>query len=249
MSAVSLLIVEPSRLFREGLAKLLLDSPYVVMSTVRSVTDEREAFRLTPPDLIIWGPGTSSSVHTEMTWVRDNCRGTTSVRFVLLADAPSAGWLRRVVACNADAVLSQDISIQILQRSLDLVMLGQRLFPATLALASAPTESPGGFQAELIQFPVPGAHPFAPQPERRSGVVLSVREGQILHCLVNGASNKGIARDLQIAEATAKTHVKGLLRRLGVSNRTQAAVWGLNNGWQQASHTPVTRNLASQAAG
>ena len=58
--------------------------------------------------------------------------------------------------------------------------------------------------------------------------MFSEREHQILQCLVNGLSNKAIARKHHIAEATVKVHVKGLLRKVQVSNRTQAAIWALN---------------------
>jgi two-component system nitrate/nitrite response regulator NarL len=51
-----------------------------------------------------------------------------------------------------------------------------------------------------------------------------------LHCLIEGASNKSIARTIHIAEATVKVHVKAILRKLRVQNRTQAAIWGMNNG-------------------
>jgi hypothetical protein len=51
----------------------------------------------------------------------------------------------------------------------------------------------------------------------------------ILKSLVNGDSNKTVARKLHIAEETVKVHMKRLLRRIGVKNRTQAAVWALNN--------------------
>jgi len=60
-------------------------------------------------------------------------------------------------------------------------------------------------------------------------VKLSDREAEILQCLVNGASNKAIARDLKIAEATVKVHIRGLLRKMQLQNRTQAAIWALNN--------------------
>ncbi len=60
-------------------------------------------------------------------------------------------------------------------------------------------------------------------------VKLSEREAEILQCLVNGASNKAIARDLGIAEATVKVHVKALLRKMQLQNRTQAAIWALTN--------------------
>ena len=62
-------------------------------------------------------------------------------------------------------------------------------------------------------------------------VKLSDREAEILQCLVNGASNKAIARDLHIAEATVKVHLKGLLRKMRLQNRTQAAIWAVNNAY------------------
>jgi hypothetical protein len=49
----------------------------------------------------------------------------------------------------------------------------------------------------------------------------------LLH-LTQGASNKHIARELKISEATVKTHVKALLHKISVRNRTQAAVWATN---------------------
>jgi len=55
------------------------------------------------------------------------------------------------------------------------------------------------------------------------------RQAMILKSLVNGDSNKVVARKLHIAEETVKVHMKRLLRRIGVKNRTQAAIWALNN--------------------
>src|SRR5258707_8839975 len=59
---------------------------------------------------------------------------------------------------------------------------------------------------------------------------LSTREKSILRCLIEGDSNKCIARKIDIAEATVKVHVKAILRKIRVQNRTQAAIWGMNNG-------------------
>lgn len=53
---------------------------------------------------------------------------------------------------------------------------------------------------------------------------LSRREFQVLEGLTEGKSNKEIARDLDVQETTVKLHVKTLYRKLGVSNRTQAAL-------------------------
>lgn len=59
---------------------------------------------------------------------------------------------------------------------------------------------------------------------------LSARQQSILNCLIQGDSNKTIARKMAIAEATVKVHVKAILRRIRVHNRTQAAIWAMSNG-------------------
>jgi len=59
---------------------------------------------------------------------------------------------------------------------------------------------------------------------------LSHREKDVLCCLMAGYSNKVIARQLEVAEATVKVHVKAILRKLKVRNRTQAAIWANSHG-------------------
>jgi DNA-binding NarL/FixJ family response regulator len=59
---------------------------------------------------------------------------------------------------------------------------------------------------------------------------LSPRESQVLNLLVNGKSNKEIASQLGITEATVKSHVSTILMRLNVDDRTQAAVAALRRG-------------------
>lgn len=57
---------------------------------------------------------------------------------------------------------------------------------------------------------------------------LSGQEEIVLTYLMRGITNKSIARELGIAEATVKVYVKNLLHKLRVQNRTQAAIWGIN---------------------
>lgn len=63
-----------------------------------------------------------------------------------------------------------------------------------------------------------------------NGPRLSEREAQILDGLVQGHANKTIARTCDITEATVKVHMKSILRKIQVANRTQAAVWALEHG-------------------
>ncbi|HEY2756412.1 MAG TPA: response regulator transcription factor [Pseudolabrys sp.] len=60
---------------------------------------------------------------------------------------------------------------------------------------------------------------------------LSERETQILDGLVKGHANKVIARTYDITEATVKVHMKSILRKIQVANRTQAAIWALEHGY------------------
>jgi two-component system, NarL family, nitrate/nitrite response regulator NarL len=58
---------------------------------------------------------------------------------------------------------------------------------------------------------------------------LSAREIAIVERIVRGDSNKHVARYFKIAEPTVKAHVKAIFRKIGASNRTQAAIWALNH--------------------
>jgi DNA-binding NarL/FixJ family response regulator len=58
---------------------------------------------------------------------------------------------------------------------------------------------------------------------------LTKREMEILQLIVDGRTNQGIATILGISEKTVKTHCSRLFQRLGVTDRTQAAVWAMRN--------------------
>lgn len=66
--------------------------------------------------------------------------------------------------------------------------------------------------------------------ERMGGPALTTRELEVLKRIVAGRSNKEIASDLHISEATVKTHINSLLSKLNVSDRTQAATTALQRG-------------------
>jgi DNA-binding NarL/FixJ family response regulator len=61
-------------------------------------------------------------------------------------------------------------------------------------------------------------------------VPLTQRETQVLHHVALGLSNKEIGRSLEISVETVKEHVQNILRKIAVSDRTQAAVWAVRKG-------------------
>ncbi|EGK07738.1 response regulator [Kroppenstedtia eburnea] len=61
--------------------------------------------------------------------------------------------------------------------------------------------------------------------------VLTPREQEVLRLITEGMSNKEIAANLVIAEKTVKTHVSGILNKLDLQDRTQAAIHAMKQGW------------------
>jgi DNA-binding NarL/FixJ family response regulator len=122
------------------------------------------------------------------------------VKIVLLAhrtDLPGmARYLREV-----DSVLTYDSSVASLVKALHMVAAGERIVPAELA-----------------------------EPDRRSSLpmpaALTSREISVLRFVMEGSTNKVIARALGISEATVKVHLKNIFVKLQVRNRTQAAIRG-----------------------
>ena len=69
-----------------------------------------------------------------------------------------------------------------------------------------------------------------PRVKEDLDVPLTEREAQVLRQLVEGLTNKEIAKELHISVETVKEHVQHILRKIGVADRTQAAVWAVRSG-------------------
>jgi two-component system, NarL family, nitrate/nitrite response regulator NarL len=100
----------------------------------------------------------------------------------------------------------------VLRQSLELIMMGESVLPFSLIASSFPNETEP-------------RHEEQPQAATAAEYAFSMRELQVLEILQNGKSNKVIARELGLSEATVKVHIKNVMRKLGASNRTEAAIW------------------------
>lgn len=119
-----------------------------------------------------------------------------------------------MVSCFREGIYGYIIaaSSESLVISLRLIAIGEKVMPSSLA-------------EFLPMHPNLGLSPGTSQSMKQAG--LSLREIEILACLVSGHPNKIISRQLEISEATVKVHVKAILRKVGVQNRTQAAIWAV----------------------
>jgi DNA-binding NarL/FixJ family response regulator len=111
--------------------------------------------------------------------------------------------IRRAIDAGVQAYLTKDVIHGELLKTIRAVHVGQTYFPPTLAAR--------------LESLLPDAH-------------LSAREIQVLELIVKGLSNKQIADRLNIADATAKNHVKNILGKLRVQDRTQAATAAIQRG-------------------
>ena len=222
------LVVASRRWFREGLKGLLQTSDIASLFDAATLDEGLAALNggESPVVVIVSLEGDDGQVRrgleTISAW-RDRLAQT---KWVVLCPAPKPAILIAALRSGVDGLFHVDISEDVLRRAVELVMLGQVLFPAELtqvvltALQPDSVLSPGKSAGST---PQQGSdHEFAEQ------VPLSPREHQILQCLVAGHPNKVIARELDIAEATVKVHIKGLLRKVKATNRTQAAIWAMN---------------------
>ena len=110
--------------------------------------------------------------------------------------------IRRALAAGVQAYLTKDVLHDELIKAIRAVHAGQTYLSASVAAVAA-------------QMPRPD---------------LSAREVQVLELIVRGLANKQIAYSLNIAEHTVKNHVKNILSKLGVQDRTQAATAAIQRG-------------------
>jgi two-component system nitrate/nitrite response regulator NarL len=145
----------------------------------------------------------------------------------VLTRANAIADLALLFEVGANACFLKDVSTPTLLKSLELVMAGLTLLPSgVLSLTRARKD--------------------ASPPTERGAPRLSLQEQRVLEGLVEGRCNKVIARELGIAEATVKVHVKAILSKTGLRNRTQAATWAISHRqWIAAtSETEAKSSLA-----
>jgi two-component system, NarL family, nitrate/nitrite response regulator NarL len=150
-----------------------------------------------------------------------------SGRIVVLADRCQSNEVMAAYRAGANAYLVKVSGCNVLIKSLELVMLGETIVPP--AILSSISRSDDHHETSVYT----DASSTATNDELIGGDSVSVpklsaREKCILRCLLKGDANKVIARKVDIAEATVKVHIKAILRKIRVQNRTQAAIWAMN---------------------
>ncbi len=225
---VTLLVVDDHTLFRRGLIALLGQDPGLLV--VGEAGDAAEALRLAPqllPQVILLDN------HLPGVMGVDAIRGLREVapasRVLMLTVSEDGQDLAAALRNGAQGYLLKTIEGDLLAEAIRRAARGEPVVsPELMGKLVAAFQSQGAPEPQppaAVSAPLPVAQ-TSPPPDASSAVApLSPREEDVLREIARGASNKEIARTLDIAETTVKIHVQHILRKLGLSSRVQAAVY------------------------
>ncbi|WP_308165809.1 response regulator transcription factor [Actinomadura sp. NEAU-AAG7] len=133
-----------------------------------------------------------------------------AARVLILTSVTERGHVLPAVQAGAAGYLYKDVDPQALVQAIRAVHDGHVLF------------APDAAEAMLRADPA--------TEENRGLAALTEREREVLVHIARGRSNREIARALVVSEKTVKTHVSNLLMKLGVQDRTQAALYAVRHG-------------------
>jgi two-component system nitrate/nitrite response regulator NarL len=229
MRGVTTVLVHPSQLFSEGLRRILLGTNFHLNCLATSSDRVPIKFLNSGRDLlfIIGGKDFAGTAENVRAIVRQHA----SARVAVIGDRGTASEVLCALEAGASAYLRETMNCKALVNALELVMLGETVLPTQFIKDFVLKDLAGVHETR----PALGAtaRPRDPTQQSRN---LSKREAAILHYLIEGVSNKSIARNLVITQATVKVHVKAILRKIRVKNRTQAAIWGMQHSLNGACY-------------
>jgi DNA-binding NarL/FixJ family response regulator len=202
---IRVFLLDDSEIVRRGLADLIEAEPDLeVVGEASSATHSVGRIAATMPDVAIVDvhlpDGNGIDVCREL---RSSCP---SVRCLILTGFDDAQAEVAAVLAGASGYVMKDIRGHSLVQTLRRVAGGENLMPRTAAPLAV----------ERIRSSV--------AEQRR--VDLTAREQQVLGLIADGLTNRQIGERLELAEKTVKNYVSGLLAKLGMQRRTQAAVYG-----------------------
>lgn len=206
--AVRVNIVSRNEIVREGLRRILADQDFCVDCAVFCIDDldVESSAAVVIIDIDDIDEGLRICADVRQRWPEP--------RIAIITDGCSIEDVSRAFATGSvDGYLVKELSCDRLAGALRLTALGEKVLPSQIAGLLVPSPA--------ISRCWDGA---------TNGANLTTREVDILRCLAEGEANKVISRRLSIADATVKVHIKAILRKLRVSNRTQAAIWAVGRG-------------------
>jgi two-component system nitrate/nitrite response regulator NarL len=214
-------VVSSDRLLRDGVDAILQRKGFSVSLSVSGLMDfvHRLEEGCAPPDVLIL-IGAFRLEGDEISAFASVREAAPNLRIILFAEEDAdPAFLRRLISIGVDAFLPTDLSAEILVQSIRLVLLGE------------------GFMCTEHVHRLLEGEPTASVPD------LTPREIEIIRFVAEGYSNKAIAGWLNVTEPSVKVQIRRLLRKVGATNRTQAAIWAMEHGLIRADQVRLPENV------
>ena len=230
---VRVLVVDDQRLMRDGIASLLeMQDAIEVVGTASNGKEALEKALSLRPDVILMDvrmPVMDGVVATGQ--VR---RQLPSCRILMLTTFDDEEYVIDALQAGASGYLLKDLPAPDLASAVQAVYKGiYQLDPAVASKVIASLSRPQTFDSAKQSASVSSASSTmsdagTPSPRLAD---LTGREVEVLRLIAKGATNREIAEQLVISEGTVKNHISNILSRLGLRDRTQAAIYARVNGW------------------
>jgi two-component system, NarL family, nitrate/nitrite response regulator NarL len=217
LQQIPTILICKNSLVRAGIRHILDGTRYVVAEDLEG-SSKPLASPDASPSLYIFDESHSADALAEM--IADLTAQCPSARVVVLADHLDPTTTMRALHAGVNGLCSTSMDRAALLKALELVMLGETFIASALALTILDEASQAHQSGPSMTSSLTPTNDATTRAHN-----LTSREVEILKRLMEGESNKVIARKLDIAEATIKVHVKSILRKVRVKNRTQAALW------------------------
>lgn len=220
--SVRVLVVDDQRLMRDGLASLLeIQEGIEVAGTASTGQEAIEKALALRPDVILMDvrmPGMDGVAATGQV-----LRQLPACRVLMLTTFDDDEYIIEALRAGASGYLLKDIPAHDLARAVHAVHKGIfQLDPAVAGKLVAALPRSGPAPTRQISYSADLAQPQESE--------LTAREVEVLRLIAQGATNREIATRLVISEGTVKNHISSILSRLGLRDRTQAAIYAREHG-------------------
>jgi len=218
MNPIRVLIIDDHTLFRSGI-KLLLErqAGFEVAGEAGDGLEGVKRAKQLKPDVVLLDLHMPDTSGLEVISLLQE--EVPSAQIIMLTVSEDAEDLLEALRAGARGYLLKNIETDFLLASIRQAAAGESVMSPQMArkLADA-MRSPRKDNSDV------------------SPAKLSPRELEVILLLARGAGNKEIARVLDLSESTVKIHVQGILRKLNLSSRVQAAVYAIEHGIAPATH-------------
>jgi len=205
-------LVSPNDISREGISRILESDGFNIVGNARSIA-ALSSQDLSEDCLYLIDFGNSDKLLEGVEYILDK---NPECKAIVLAEEFELRSMLNCFQAGAYGYLVKSDDSTLLTASLKVAASGRKVPPEEII--------------DLLGRDSISSLLVAENDQHIKEVKLSPRELDVLCCLMGGFSNKVIARNLDVCEATVKVHVKAILRKLNVRNRTQAAIWANVHG-------------------